>query len=229
MDEANQSPNHIVARGLCHAYGEAVVLEKLDLSMAPGDRLAIMGPSGSGKSTLLNCLAGLEPVQQGELSVLGNPMHEMNESARSALRRRSFGIVFQFFHLLPTLTALENVELPLMMQGSPADERKNSSRRMLESVGMMHRLNAYPETLSGGERQRVAIARALITRPPILYADEPTGNLDQSTSSAILKLLLEMTTENKTTFVMVTHSPEAAAICNRTLVLRNGQLNGKLS
>jgi predicted ABC-type transport system involved in lysophospholipase L1 biosynthesis ATPase subunit len=224
---ASDGPVHIKAQGLSHAYGPTTILDGLDLTLSRGDRLAIMGPSGAGKSTLLNCLAGLDRVQQGSLEVLGNSLHRMNETERAELRRKSFGIVFQFFHLLPTLSAVENVELPLLMQGEKSSARRAKSRDILEKVGMNHRLDAFPETLSGGERQRVAIARALVTEPPVLFADEPTGNLDESTGDAVLGLLANLLSEKQTTFVMVTHSPRAAAICNRRMVLHHGQLESR--
>lgn len=224
MGEEIQDHNHIRVEGLSHAYGQTSILDTLNLTLKPGQRLAVMGPSGTGKSTLLNCLAGLESIQSGEVFAMGHPLHKLDEPARAEIRRQHFGIVFQFFHLLPTLTARENVELPLLMQGHRLAERREMADHMMNQVGLSHRLHAYPETLSGGERQRAAIARALITKPGILFADEPTGNLDAATGSAILDLLENLMDREGTTFVMVTHSNEAAAICHQRMSLNHGKL-----
>ena len=216
--------NQIEVSNLSHSYGATSILNQLDLSLGSGESMAIMGPSGTGKSTLLNCLAGLEKIQTGNVVVLGKKFEKLDEEERAELRRTEMGIIFQFFHLLPTLSTFENVELPLVIQGVKKKQREKKVGELIESVGLSHRSNALPETLSGGERQRAAIARALVHEPTIIFADEPTGNLDESTSGGILELLQDIIKDKNMTCVMVTHSQSAASICDRKFSLHNGRL-----
>lgn len=219
-----QKSNSVQVEDLGHRYGNNQILDSLSFSMAQGETMAVMGPSGAGKSTLLNCLGGLESIQSGAIHLLGQHLNSLNEDQRSSLRRSHIGVVFQFFHLLPTLTTFENVELPLLVQGVESREREDRTRELIKRVGLDHRMDAFPDTMSGGERQRAAIARALITRPSILLADEPTGNLDESTSNDVLELLSELIHTGNITYIMVTHSQKAASICQRISTLTNGKL-----
>jgi putative ABC transport system ATP-binding protein len=200
------------------------VLREVSLQVAPGERLALTGPSGSGKTTLLNCLGGIDRPDSGEILIGGEPITRMQGSELADLRRRKLGNIFQFFHLLPTLTVRENVEFPLVLLGVEAPERFKRAQTLLERVQVGHRAGAFPSQLSGGEMQRTAIARALIHAPAVLLADEPTGNLDSANGANILALLRELTDETKTALVLVTHSAEATAICHRSVQMRDGSL-----
>jgi putative ABC transport system ATP-binding protein len=206
-------------------YAERVVLREVSLVLQPGERLALTGPSGSGKTTLLNCLGGIDRPDSGEIRLFGNNLSECDAAALAALRRARIGTIFQFFHLLPTLSVRENVEFPLQLLGFSQAERRARATTLLERVRMQHRAEAFPSQISGGEMQRTAIARALAPSPPLLLADEPTGNLDSANGAVVLQLLREMTEETGTALVLVTHSAEAAAICHRTLRMRDGQLD----
>jgi len=200
------------------------VLRGLNLRIASLERVAVMGPSGSGKSTLLHLACGLDRPTSGSVSVDGVELSSLGDDARTRLRREKIGMVFQTFNLLPTLTATENVALPLRLQGigkRDADERANG---MLGRVSLQHRAAHRPDQLSGGERQRVALARALIFRPPLLLADEPTGNLDAGTGEEILRLLDDLQQEYQSTLLMVTHNPEAAEYCQRIVTLHAGRI-----
>ena len=198
------------------------VLRSVNLSVAAGQRIAITGPSGSGKTSLLLLLSGLERPAQGRITIDGTELGSMDADALADLRRDRIGIVFQSFHLLPSLSALDNVALPLQMANQPdAHER---AAALLQRVGLGGRQTHYPSQLSGGEQQRVAIARALVHRPRLLLADEPTGNLDDHTGEAIRELLFELNTEAGTTLVLVTHDPDFAARCDRVLRLHDGHL-----
>jgi putative ABC transport system ATP-binding protein len=194
---------------------------------APGF-YAIMGASGSGKSTLLHLLAGLDRPTGGSLEVAGHRLEAMTESALTRYRRTEVGIVFQQFNLISTLTALENITLPLMLDGRPSRERNARGERLLAELGLTARAAHRPEALSGGEQQRVAIARALAFEPAILFADEPTGNLDSATSEALWRLLGELAERRRMIVLMVTHEPVAAAHCRRVFVLRDGRVAGIL-
>jgi len=211
------------AEGLGKRYGDRWVLRHLDFELHPGERVALLGPSGCGKSTLLNLIGGLDRPDEGRLLLDGLDLREADAAALARLRRERLGTVFQFFHLLPTLTAQENVELPLRMLGRGA-EAPARAQALLSAVGLSARAGAWPEQLSGGEMQRVAVARALATKPPLLLADEPTGNLDRTSGEAVLALLATLTEAEGAALVMVTHSEEAAAICHRRLHLRDGNL-----
>lgn len=212
------------ACGLRKSYEGRRILHGIDLTLAAGERVALMGPSGSGKTTLLNCLGGVDRLDSGEITLCGEPLHSLDSEALAGVRRRFIGTIFQFFHLLPTLTAAENVEFPLQLLGVPRRERESRVSELLERVGLTPRAQAFPGQLSGGEMQRAAIARALVHRPRVLLADEPTGNLDSASGKRILALLRELSDETQTALLLVTHSDEAAAICHRVLHLRDGAL-----
>ncbi len=203
--------------------GEIALFDGLHLSIAPGETVAILGASGSGKSTLLGLLAGLDVPSSGRVFLDGEELTALDEDARARRRALKLGFVFQSFHLLPTLTALENVMLPLELLGGEADAASRAAAALAE-VGLAQRLRHYPQQLSGGEQQRVAIARAFVTAPKLLLADEPTGNLDHHTGHKIADLLFGLNAERGTTLVMVTHDRELAARCGRVLRLQDGRL-----
>lgn len=205
-------------------YGTRLVLDDVSFEVSPGERVALTGPSGSGKTTLLNCLGGVDRPDAGTIRLGAQAINQLDSEALADLRRRSIGTVFQFFHLLPTLTAAENIELPLQLLGLPVRERATRVGTLLEQVGLTGRADAFPAQLSGGEQQRIAVARALVHAPSLLLADEPTGNLDSANGANILDLLRTLTDRTQTALVLVTHSEEAAAICHRTLHLRDGRM-----
>ncbi len=203
--------------------GAVQALHNLSLKVEQGERVAVMGPSGSGKSTLLNLICGLDKPTSGSIRLEGAELSELSDDQRTRLRREKIGMIFQTFNLLPTLNALENVALPLRLQGVRRHETEKRALAMLERVGLKVRAHHRPDELSGGERQRVAIARALVFRPPILLGDEPTGNLDSATGEEILRLLDDLHVEFNNTILLVTHNDMAAAFCDRILTLRDGQ------
>ena len=203
------------------ALGELTILDNINFTVARGESIAITGASGSGKSTLLGLLAGLDTPTQGQVKLLGQSLFDLDEDGSAALRAKSLGFVFQSFQLLPNLTALENVMLPLELAGRPAQAL---AIQMLEQVGLGQRLHHYPSTLSGGEQQRVSLARAFVQRPALLFADEPTGSLDHATGARIIEMLFSLYASLGTTLVLVTHDPQLAARCDRKLVLQGGQL-----
>jgi len=198
-------------------------LNDITLSIRTGEFLSVMGPSGSGKSTLLNLIGGLDLPSSGEIFIDRRPLHGLSDDELTLLRRRHVGFIFQFFNLLPILTAAENVGLPLLLEGIPFSRVKPKAEAFLQKVGLGERIEHRPEQLSGGEMQRVAIARALITNPAVLLADEPTGNLDSRTSEDIFALLSSLHREGQT-IVMVTHDPTAASHGTRTITLRDGSI-----
>lgn len=198
------------------------VLKNMDLSVDPGESVGIVGPSGSGKSTLLMVLAGLESIDSGEITISGNPIHQMSEDEVAHFRGRNVGIVFQSFHLIPNMTALENVAVPLELAGR--SDAFEVARQELASVGLAERMTHYPGELSGGEQQRVAIARALAPAPALLIADEPTGNLDAETGRQIADLLFAKQAERGTTLLLVTHDGALAERCSRQVRVRSGQI-----
>lgn len=205
-------------------YDQRVVLKGLSLTLHRGERLALTGPSGCGKTTLLNCLGGIDRPDSGNILLLGQDIVQLTADELASLRRERIGTIFQFFHLLPTLTVRENIEFPLQLLGVPPTIREERSQKLLSRVRLEHRADAFPGALSGGEMQRAAIARALIHQPSLLLADEPTGNLDSQNGANILELLREMTEETGTSLLLVTHSPEATNICHRILRLRDGEI-----
>jgi putative ABC transport system ATP-binding protein len=203
---------------------ELTILEDIGFRIAPGEAVAIVGASGSGKSTLLSLLAGLDAPSSGSVSLGEVTLSSLDEDGRAKLRGERVGFVFQSFQLLPALTALENVMLPLELRGDR--DAESPARAILARVGLAERLEHYPRQLSGGEQQRVALARAFVTRPALLFADEPTGNLDTATGQAIIDLLFELNQQLGTTLVLVTHDEQLAARCGRTLRLVAGRLAG---
>jgi putative ABC transport system ATP-binding protein len=204
------------------------VLGGLDLEIPEGEFLALMGPSGSGKSTLLNLVGGLDRPSQGSVEVGGERIDELSDRRLAAWRARHVGLVFQFYNLMPVLTAQKNVELPLLLTHLSRSERKKRAAIALDIVGLGHRTGHYPRTLSGGEQQRVGIARAIVTDPTILLCDEPTGDLDRTSAEEILDLLTELESEHGKTIVMVTHDPHAAERASRILYLNKGQLSEEM-
>ena len=202
--------------------GPVDILRGISLSVAGGESLALIGPSGSGKSSLLMVMAGLERATSGRVSALGQDVTQLDEDALARFRRGNMGVVFQSFHLIPTLTALENVAVPLEIAGEA--DAFGRARVELERVGLGQRGGHYPSQLSGGEQQRVALARASVSRPKLLLADEPTGNLDTANGAAIMDLLFDLRDAHGATLVMVTHAPELAARCDRVLKLADGLL-----
>ena len=201
---------------------ELVILRDIDLDVTPGEALAVVGASGSGKSTLLAILAGLDTPTAGSVRLDGQDLLALDEDRRAELRGRLLGFVFQSFQLLPALTALENVMLPLELSGG--SDAQARARRVLGRVGLGERLGHYPRQLSGGEQQRVAVARAFVTEPKLLFADEPTGNLDSTTGEHVIDLLFEMNRERGATLVLVTHDSELASRCDRRLHIAAGEI-----
>ncbi|KWU02654.1 ATP-binding cassette domain-containing protein [Vibrio toranzoniae] len=198
------------------------ILEHVDIDIREGETVAIVGTSGAGKSTLMTLLAGLDVPTEGEISLLGQPLSRLDDEARAKIRSESVGFVFQSFLLIPSLSALQNVTLPCLLKGE--DEDIERATALLESVGLKDRLDHLPSQLSGGEQQRVALARAFMIKPKILFADEPTGNLDQQTASKIIELLFELNSSHGTTLILVTHDPKLAQRCQRTLKMHVGQI-----
>jgi putative ABC transport system ATP-binding protein len=202
--------------------GELTILDSVSFVVDRGESAAIVGPSGAGKSTLLALLAGLDEPSEGRVWLNGVELTGLDEDGRAAVRNREVGFIFQSFHLLPSLTAIENVLLPLELLG--AENAKDRARQALVQVGLEHRLRHYPRQLSGGEKQRVAIARAFVGGPSLLFADEPTGNLDNNTGARILNLLFELNAAAQTTLVLVTHDLEAAGRCDKLIELAGGRI-----
>src|SRR5216117_3821808 len=216
----------VSARDVTRRYGEGDTavdaLRGVSLDVPTGQLTAVMGPSGSGKSTLMHILAGLDKPTEGDVEIAGTSIHELNDTQLTNLRREHIGFIFQFFNLLPMLTAEENVVLPLSLAGEKADS--DWFEGLLRDVGLADRRRHRPAELSGGQQQRVAIARALVSRPSVVFADEPTGNLDSRTSQEILELIRDSVASYGQTTVMVTHDPRAAAIADRVVFLADGQL-----
>jgi putative ABC transport system ATP-binding protein len=223
MSPVNIVQANAIGKQVISPEGTLTILNDINLSIKEGESLAIIGVSGSGKSTLLGLLAGLDTPTQGKVILDGTDLSEHDEDGRAKIRAQSVGFVFQSFHLLPGLTALENASLALELTDN--DNAMNQAKEKLEQVGLAERLHHYPNQLSGGEQQRVAIARAFAGNPKILFADEPTGNLDQKTAQRIIDLLFKMNKENGTTLVMVTHDNQIANHCDRQVVISGGQLS----
>ncbi|WP_332400469.1 ABC transporter ATP-binding protein [Vibrio metschnikovii] len=202
------------------------ILHDINLTIGAGESVAIVGSSGAGKSTLMTLLAGLDTPTQGEVYLLGQGLSSLDDEARAAIRSQSIGFVFQSFLLIPSLSALDNVTLPCLLKGEP--ENRARAEALLTSVGLTHRLHHSPNQLSGGEQQRVALARAFMVEPQVLFADEPTGNLDQETASKVIDLLFELNQQHGTTLVLVTHDPKLAARCQRRFYMQAGKLEERV-
>jgi putative ABC transport system ATP-binding protein len=217
----------ILLRGVSKTFDgkrKVTALDGIDLSIAKGEMASLVGPSGSGKSTMLNLIGGLDRPSQGEVELDGQPLSKLSDDDLTRVRRDKIGFIFQFFNLLPTLSCLENVSLPLHLRGWPRKKVEERARELLDTVKLGARLDHLPDELSGGERQRVAIARALSVYPPILLADEPTGNLDTQTGAEILKLIHDLHDRLGATVLVVTHDKTVAESCQRTVQLRDGRL-----
>ena len=213
-----------VGKTVVTSDGDLSILHDISLQIERGESIAIVGSSGSGKSTLLSLLAGLDRPSTGQISLMGELLGDLDEDGCTQLRGEHVGFVFQSFQLLPHLNAIENVMLPLELRGIPELEARKEAQYWLEKVGLSSRLDHFPKTLSGGEQQRVALARAFINRPAILFADEPTGSLDEVSGNRVIELLFELNQENHSTLVLVTHDPALAARCTRQLHLQGGRL-----
>nr|MDO8044922.1 ABC transporter ATP-binding protein [Candidatus Baldrarchaeota archaeon] len=202
-------------------------LKNVNLKVYRGEMVAVVGPSGSGKTTLLNLIGTLDKPTSGKIYIEGEDITTKSEKELTLLRRRKIGFVFQFYNLIPVLTAYENVELPLLISGVPKKEREKRVRRLLEMVGLEDRMNHRPDELSGGEQQRVAIARALVNNPSIILADEPTGDLDTETGLMVVQLMRKLAKEEDSTVIMVTHDPQISEIADRIIYLRDGKIIGE--
>ncbi|MFB4360612.1 putative ABC transporter ATP-binding protein YbbA [Pantoea sp. BS_8] len=215
---------HHLTKSVGQGEHQLTILTGVELVVKPAETIALIGESGSGKSTLLGILAGLDDGSEGEVHLLGQPLHHMNEEQRAALRAKQVGFVFQSFMLVPTLNALENVQLPALLRGESDRQSRDQARDLLTQLGLAGRLQHLPAQLSGGEQQRVALARAFSGRPGLLFADEPTGNLDRHTGDRIADLLFSLNRDFATTLILVTHDAQLAARCDRRLRLREGKL-----
>jgi len=218
----------LVARKVRKLYrstgGEVVALDDIDLDVGRGELVAVMGPSGSGKTTMLNCLSGLDDIDDGQVIIDGHDLFAMNDADRTLHRAQAMGFIFQAFNLIPVFNAVENVELPLLLRGTPPKEARTRALQMLERVGLGHRAKHRPNEMSGGEQQRVTVARALVGRPAIVWADEPTGNLDSTMARSVMDLLRELNREEEQTIVLVTHDAAIGASAGRIVRMRDGRL-----
>lgn len=204
------------------SYGASKVLRGIDFRMEEGERVAIMGPSGSGKSTLLNCIGGIDRPDNGEILFEGQSLTSLSEQELCELRRNKISTIFQFFHLLPTLTARENIEFPMLLNSVSARERNQKVDELLNAVKIQHRACAFPHELSGGEKQRVAIARSLSMQPKLILADEPTGNLDSKNTDSVLELIEKLSKQHGIAMLLVTHNEEVTRICDQTITMNDG-------
>jgi putative ABC transport system ATP-binding protein len=212
-------------RKLYHSTGvEVVALDSINLEVERGELVAVMGPSGSGKTTMLNCLSGLDDIDGGQVFVEGRDLFAMSDAARTLHRAQAMGFIFQAFNLIPVFNAVENVELPLLLRGTPPKDARRRAVEMLDRVGLVHRAAHRPNELSGGEQQRVTIARALVGRPAIVWADEPTGNLDSTMADAVMQLLRQLNEEEQQTIVLVTHDSGIGEAAGRVVRMRDGRL-----
>ncbi len=221
----------IEARGVVKTYdaGASTVqaLRAIDLSVSRGEMVAIMGPSGCGKTTLLNCLSGIDTIDAGEVYIEGTDINLLSDKAKSRYRALRMGFVFQTFNLLPVLSAAENVELPLVVANVGGKVARARAMAALDRVGLLDRADHWPNQLSGGQRQRVTIARALVNEPAIVWADEPTGNLDSEMADDVMRLMEQLNNDNRQTFVIVTHDPAIGARCHRIICMKDGQIVGE--
>ncbi len=207
-------------------------LKGISLKIEKGEMVAVMGPSGCGKTTLLNCLSGIDDITSGKVQIEDAELTGMDDNAKTRFRARRMGFIFQFYNLLPVLSAVENVELPLLISGEPPKVAREKALSLLETVGLKDRAMLRPASLSGGERQRVTIARALVNRPALVWADEPTGDLDKRTADEVVALMRQLNRDNQQTFVIVTHDPEVGMRCDRIIHMRDGEIvddNGKVT
>jgi putative ABC transport system ATP-binding protein len=216
----------ISAKNIKKSYGQTEVLHGVSLDVKQGEVLAIMGPSGSGKSTLLHSLAAIIPVDSGEIVFGGHNIGKFSDNKRSILRRTAFGFVFQFSQLVPELSVIDNVALPLLLNGVSRNKAYAEAKKWLEAVGLSDKHDSTPGEISGGQAQRVAIARAMVAQPKILFADEPTGSLDSLNSEHVMELFIKTAKDNGTTVIMVTHEPTIAAYADREIVVRDGIIVG---
>jgi putative ABC transport system ATP-binding protein len=229
MEESTASSHEavVVGRDVWKVYGqgetEVVALRGVDVSIIRGEMLAIVGPSGCGKTTFLNCFSGLDDITRGRITLEGVELQSMDDKKKSDYRARRVGFVFQSYNLLPTLTVEENVEMPLIVSGVSGKEARERSGKILTELGLGDRLERRPAELSGGQQQRVSLARALVGRPAIVWADEPTGNLDERSSRQVIQLLRQLNKSYEQTIVVVTHDPMVASSCDRTLRMEDGQ------
>ena len=226
--EENTGTPFIRVRDLCKAYRmgteTVVALRKINLTVMRGEICCVFGASGSGKSTLLNMLAGMEPPSRGEISIDGARITSMNENELAAFRQKNVGFVFQAYNLLPMLTAVENVAMPLTFCGIGKQQREAAARSVLKAVGLGGRLNHYPTQMSGGQQQRTGIARAFVTKPKLIFADEPTGNLDSKTTVDIMNMMLGFARKYNETMIIVTHNPDLAVYADRIITLKDGEI-----
>ena len=218
----------LTAENLSKKYGQLTVLRQVSLTIGEGEFVAIAGPSGAGKSTLLHLLGALDVPDTGSVQLMQQHIFGLSRRKQAAFRNKHMGFVFQFHHLLPEFTALENVCMPLWIAGKGKKEARTKAREVLEKVGLSHRLEHKPGELSGGEQQRVAIARAIVHRPAIVFADEPTGNLDTANAASVHELFFQLREEYKQTFVIVTHNTQLAAMADRTLMMKDGVIEQEL-
>ncbi len=214
----------LAARNLSKKYGQLQVLNDVSLEIQQGEFVAIVGPSGAGKSTLLHILGSLDIPDAGQVQLTGQEVFKLSRKKQAAFRNKNMGFVFQFHHLLPEFTALENVCIPLWIAGQDKKEAMDAAKEVLDTVGLTHRTDHKPGELSGGEQQRVAIARAIVHKPSIVFADEPTGNLDTANAQAVHDLFLQLRTQYNQTFVIVTHNEQLAAMADRTLSMKDGRI-----
>jgi putative ABC transport system ATP-binding protein len=228
-DVSKQTADVIIeARNVVKTYesGKLSVpaLRGVDLTVYRGEMVAIMGPSGCGKTTLLNCLSGLDTIDSGAILIAGSDLSQLSDNARTTFRAREMGFVFQFYNLLPVLSAVENVELPLLVSGVGTRDARSRAMEALEQVGLAEWATHRPAELSGGQRQRVTISRALVNRPSIVWADEPTGDLDSQTADEVMALMRELNQSNQQTFVLVTHDPRIGEMCDRIIRMHDGEI-----